>query len=396
MSTNYQVVIYIKSSGAIAAVHNNIYIKSKKHLAQCAGRKDWSDLSFLYFPHDLVIDPSRHKIRQLTSNFPPSVVSAAGMPLDFEVIILERRAVLEKGVRCLVEFEGGMGDQLMEAAAVMTAIEVYPGSQFSIQANGHYVDILRRVIGIPLVESSYVGQARDRFNYTVSNHTNYISDPRGGMYGKASLYGAWLGLDRVSKVVKISLFDPCYKSEIAFLSQWDLTSVNYNFMIQFRSGSGHGKSWHAEKVVKLAELLHSSYRCNVFVVGLENEIARGQSYVVDLTGRSTWWQTCLLESFMDLVVGIDSGVMHLARSLNIPYIALWGGTNAQCILGEEEQELDIRLPLDCRDLVCYDCGRKTNACMDHIAPDMVFENVKKILDRKTDSWITKKEASVIN
>jgi ADP-heptose:LPS heptosyltransferase len=301
------------------------------------------------------------------------------MPLDYEIIIQDRRARLESGVKCLVEFEGGMGDQLMEAAAVMTAMEVYPRCEFAIQANGQYVDILRRIPGIPRVESAYVGQARDHYQFTVSNHTKYISDPRGGMYGKASLYGAWLGLERVSKVSKIKLAPADYHTELVFLAQWDLTAVEHNFMIQFRSGSGHAKSWQYEKVIRLAELLRSTYDCNVFVVGKENELQRGLPHLVDLTGRSTWWQTCLLESNMSVVIGIDSGVMHLARSLGIPYVAMWGGTNAQCILGEEEGEFDIRLPLDCRDVVCFDCQRKTNACMDHITPAMVMEKVHLII-----------------
>lgn len=379
MSTNYQTIVYRRSGGAIVAVNQNLYIKSKTHLAQVAGEKDWRGFSFLYFPYDLIVDPNKHTVRQLTSNFPPSLCNLEGMPLDYEIIIHARRAKLESGVKCLVEFEGGMGDQLMEAAAVMTAMEVYPGSEFAIQCAAHYVDIVRSVPGIPRVAPSYVGQARDQYNFTVSNHTNYISDPRGGMYGKASLYGAWLGLDRVSKVVSIKLSPTSYQSELIFLSQWDLTAVKFNFMIQFRSGSGHAKSWQGEKVVSLAELLRSTYDCNVFVVGKENELQRGLPHLVDLTGRSTWWQTCLLESNMSVVIGIDSGVMHLARSLGIPYVAMWGGTNAQCILGEDEGEFDIRLPLDCRDVVCFDCQRKTNACMDHITPAMVMEKIHLIV-----------------
>lgn len=378
-NTTYQTVIYEKSNGSIVSVLENVYIKSKPHLAQCMGKKRWDGFSFLYFPHDLKIDPSHHLVRQLTSNFPPSIVSISGVPLDFEVVINDRRAALEKGVNCLVEFEGGMGDQLMESAAVLTAIAKYPKSIFAIRCADMYLKVVRKVSGIPRVAVTYVGADRGKYKYVVSNHTKYMVDPRGGLYGKASLYGAWLGLDRVDLVAKLIFSKLDFSSESKFFSQFDLASVDKNFMVQFRSGSGHGKSWHAEKVVKLAELLNSVYRCNVFVVGRDNEISRGQSHIVDLTGRSTWHQTALLVSKMDCVVCIDSGVMHLARSLGVPYVAMWGGTNAQCILGEEEQDLDIRLPLDCRDMVCYDCGRKTNACMVNITSDMVFENVRLLL-----------------
>ncbi|MBA7704889.1 hypothetical protein ES703_113712 [subsurface metagenome] len=273
-----------------------------------------------------------------------------------------------------------MGDQLMEASAVLTAIRKYPTSSFAIKCQSQYVEILNRVPGIPGVQNSYVGHQKNQFNFTVSNHTSYISDPRGGKFGKASLYGAWLGLESVSKVVKIKLTSADYKLERDFLDRFDLSGTKLNVMCQFRSGSGHGKSWQSEKVIKLAELLTNTFDCNFFVVGSPRELPQGAPNIIDLTGGSTWWQTCLLESKMDLVVCIDSGVMHLARSLGIPYIALWGGTNAQVILGEDEAEHDIRLPLDCYDMVCYDCQRKTNACMQKITPEMVVHNAHLLLN----------------
>jgi len=379
MTTSYQTVIFHKPTGEILTVHSNLYISSKKHLARLAGRPHWKDTGFIYFSHDLEIIPGKHSVRSLSQNFPPSLVTQGGIPIAFDFIIQERRAALDSGVNCLVEFEGGMGDQLMEAAAVLTAIKTYPKSSFSIRCKDIYVNILRSIPGISTVQSSYAGRSGKNFTFTVSNHTSYISDPRGGKFGKSSLYGAWLGLDKVSTVSKIKLSQSHFKLNSDFFSRFDLNGHKHNFMCQFRSGSGHGKSWQGEKVVKLAELLKSNFDCNFFVVGSPRELTQGLPHITDLTGGSTWWETCLLVSKMDLVFCIDSGVMHLARSLRIPYIALWGGTNAGMILGEDEQDLDIRLPLDCYDLVCYDCQLKTNACMQQITPDMVLHNARLLL-----------------
>lgn len=380
MSSPYQTVIYHKPTGSILNISLNLYISSKKHLARLVHRPHWKDIGFIYFPHDLEIDLGKHSVRSLSPNFPPSLVTKDGVPIEFALIINERRSTLNSGVSCLVEFEGGMGDQLMEAAAVLTAIKKYPGSSFSIKCHDMYLDILRRIPGIPEVNNSYVGQAKDQFSFSVSNHTHYISDPRGGKFGKASLYGAWLGLEKVSKVVKIKLTSSDLHTENDFLSRFDFTRVKLNVLCQFRSGSGHGKSWHAEKVIKLASLFKEKSDSNFFVVGNSRELSQGLPHIIDLTGDSSWWQTCLLISKMDIIVCIDSGVMHLARSLGIPYIALWGGTNAQMILGDDELDLDIRLPLDCYDLVCYDCQRKTNACMQQITPEMVFHNAQILLN----------------
>ena len=380
MSTQYQTIVYDQRSGAILNISQNLYISSRKHLARLANRPHWKDTGFIYFKHSLPIDPALHSIRSLSPNYPPALVTKSGVPIEYALIMQERSAVLTQGATCLVEFEGGMGDQLMEAAAVLTAVKQYPNSSFSIKCKDIYIKILQHVVGLPPVSHSYVGASKDAFSYVISNHTSYISDPRGGKFGKASLYGAWLGLDRVSKVAKIKVSAADMKAESGFFSGLELDSGKINIMCQFRSGSGHGKSWHTEKVVQLAGLFKSEIDCNFFVVGTDREVARGLPDIIDLTGRSTWWQTCLLESRMNLVVCIDSGVMHLARSLSVPYIALWGGTNAQMILGDDEQEWDIRLPLDCFDLVCYDCQRKTNACMVKITPEMVLHNARLLLN----------------
>jgi hypothetical protein len=380
----YQTVIYDVASGSILKVIPNTYIASRPRLASLAGRRHWQGISFLYFHHDMSLDLPSLKVRRLSPNMPASIVSTDGIPLDFKAIMHSRQKSLSAGVNCLVEFEGGMGDQLMEAAAVLLSVSKYKSSSFAVKALPQFVEILRRVPGIPPVASSYVGQSKDDFTFTVSNHTSYMSDPRGGHFGKASLYGAWLGLNRVSKVVKIKLTKSDYLSESSFFAGLPLADRRHNFMCQFRSGSGHAKSWQHQKVLRLSELLHQSFDCNVFVVGSPREIPRGAPHIIDLTGKTSWWQTCLLESKMDLVVCIDSGVMHLARSLGIPYIALWGGTNAQLILGEDEQPHDIRLDLPCRDLVCYDCQNKTNACMEKITPEMVFDHARVLLHHPGD------------
>jgi len=375
----YQTVIYDRNSGTILKISPNRYISNKRSLAAELQTNDWKGLAFIYFPHAMPLDPTKHKVKRLTPNMPATIVSPDGLPLDFAAILYDRRAALSQGQTCLVEFEGGAGDQLMEAAAVMTAMATYKQSTFAIRAHEKYLSILSHIPRLCPVASTYVGHHKDAFTHTISNHTHYISDPRGGRYGKASLYGAWLGLQTVTDLVKIKLTSADFKQESQFFSTLPLKDHRYNFICQFRSGSGHGKSWQHQKVQALANLLHQHYDSNFFLVGSPREIPPNPPNIIDLTGKTTWWQTCLLISKMDLAICIDSGVMHLARSLSIPHITLWGGTNAQVILGEDEAPHDIRLDLPCRDLICYDCQNKTNACMQKITPEMVLKHARLLL-----------------
>lgn len=382
MSAQYQTVIYEKSSGTILLVSPNLYVSSRKYLAKLAGHDHWSGLGFLYFPFPIEIDTQRHTVRPGMYNLPAYIMSEDGIPIDFELTMLKRREKLTAGVNCLVEFEGGMGDQLMEAAAVLDAIKKYPKSTFAIQCRPHFEEILRKVKGIPEVHHIYVGQTRHAFDYVISNHTHYISDPRGSMYGKASLYGAWLGLDSVSHVAKIKLKASDYKAFPGGLTSVDFSDKKINILCQWRSGSGHAKSWNVEAVIALAALCHEAYDCNFFVVGLKNEMTGTFPGIINLCGKPSWWETCLLVSKVNLAVCIDSGVMHLSRSLNTPYVCLWGGTNAGMILGEKEQTTDIRLKLDCYDEVCYSCGRKSNDCMTKITPKEVLKNAQFLLKQQ--------------
>jgi len=379
----YQTVIFDPSTGTIVKVLPNQYIANKQHLARMSGTGSWKGIRYLYFNHELPIEPSKHSVKSLSPNAPPSIVASDGIPLEFQAIIHDRRKALTTGSNCLVEFEGGAGDQLLEAAAVLTAMATYKDTTFAIRADTSYLEILQHVKGLCSIGTSYVGQAAEQFDIKISNHTQYISDPRGGNYGKASLYGAWLGLNRVTQLAKIKLARADFQTEATFIDGLHLNDRPYNFLCHFRSGSGHAKSWQHQKVTHLAELLHQHYDSNFFVVGYANEIPAGSPHITDLTGHTTWWQTLLLEAKMSLVICIDSGVMHFARSLGIPYIALWGGTNAQVILGEPETQHDIRLDLPCRNLICYDCQNKTNACMAKITPEEVLEHAQILLSNST-------------
>lgn len=376
----YQTVIYAKHSGQIISVHQNLYIKSKYHLAHLANAQHWANLGFLYFPYTLPIDTREHKVKPLTPGTPPSVVDQKNMPIDFEATIHTRAQELSTARACLVQFEGGMGDQLLQAAAVLTAQKQYPNCDFAIEAKTTYLPILQHVKGLPPVAPAYLAKQRAKFDITVSNHTKYISDPRGGRFGKASLYGAHLGVPQVTLIPSIKLTQPDYKTEHNFLTSLPLKNAQLNFLCQFRSGSGHAKSWQHQHVINLAQSLHDTYDSNFFVVGNRHDIPSHTPGIIDLAGKTTWWQTCLLISAMDLIICIDSGVMHLSRSLSIPYVCLWGGTNAQIILGEDEQKHDIRLDLPCRDFVCYECQTKTNACMYKITPELVSKNIALLLN----------------
>jgi len=382
MSVTYQTVIYYKPSGAILLVSPNLYISSKRHLAHLAHQPHWKDIGFIYFPFDLVIDISQHFVRSLSPNFPPSLVTKDGVPIEYGANLLKQKALLSKGGNFLVIFKAGMGDQLFEAAALVSAQDIYKHSTFSVQVEREYLQIMQHVVNFPPVQISYAGSASKGFSNKVSNDTFYVSDPRPSMPGKPSLYGSFLGLNAVNKPCRIQVTKSDYKAESTLLSTLNLDKANLSFAIHFHSRSGHGKNWHVNNVIELSKRLKSSYNCNIFVLGVEKRIPHGTQGIVDLTGKTNWFQTCLIISLVNLVICIDSGVLHIARSLGIPYVALWGGTTPKFILGSEHPIYDIVSRVPNMPRGSHQAPDDNNIFINKITPDMVMKSISRVLKLK--------------
>lgn len=383
MGKTYQTVIYHKPTGAILLVIPNRYISSRAMLARLAHRPHWKDLAFLYFEYDFPIDLGKHLVRFLSPNFPASLVTKDGVPVAYWIDLAAQKTLLNKGGNFLVLFKAGMGDQLFEAAALLAAQAAYKDATFSIQVETEYLQIMQHVFGLPPIQTAYVGQAAKAFNHKVSNDTMYVSDPRLSMPGKPSLYGTFLGLDSVNKPVKIKLTKSDYAGESSLISSLRLDKSRLTFAVHFHSRSGHGKNWDIKNVIELSKLLHTSYDCNVIVLGVEKPLPRGIPDIIDLTRKTTWFQTCLVISLVNCVICIDSGVLHIARSLGIPYVALWGGTTPKFILGSEDPDHDIVSRVPNKPRGSHQEGDNINHYINQITPDMVLKKISRVLKSKT-------------
>lgn len=383
MSSTYQTVIYHKPTGAILLVTPNLYISSRRMLAHLVHRPHWKDIAFIYFPYEFPIDLGKHLVRFLSPGFPASLITKDGVPIEYAIKLAAQKALLSKGGKFLVLFKAGMGDQLFEAAALLAAQGAYKDSTFSVQVEMEYLQIMQHVVGLPQPQVAYVGQAAKAFDHKVSNDTMYVSDPRPSMPGKPSLYGTFLGLDSVNKLSRIKVTKSDYNAESALLSTLNIDKAKISFAIHFHSRSGHGKNWDIKNVIELSNLLFDSYSCNIFALGVEKPIPPGQSKIIDLTGKTTWFQTCLIVSLVNLVICIDSGVLHIARSLGTPYVALWAGTTPKFILGAEDPDHDIVSKSPNMPRGSHQAPDDSNIFINKITPDMVMKKISKILNSQS-------------
>jgi ADP-heptose:LPS heptosyltransferase len=84
----------------------------------------------------------------------------------------------------------------------------------------------------------------------------------------------------------------------------------------------------------------------------------------------------------DLLVCLDSGPMHLAQTLGIPVVALFGPGDFELWhpQGAQDEALFHRLP--CNPCLQKNCVRPEDSCMPKITVEEVADAAQRVLDRR--------------
>ncbi|MDY6793035.1 MAG: lipopolysaccharide heptosyltransferase II [Thermodesulfobacteriota bacterium] len=148
------------------------------------------------------------------------------------------------------------------------------------------------------------------------------------------------------------------------------------------------KTWGQHKFAKLIISIKENFGLDTVLVGGRKSQAYNQTivklamesnrnkepFVVDLTGNTGLRSLCSIIKDAKLFVGIDSGIMHLASSIDIPIVALFGPTDPYYVGPQNHKSLVVSMTeMEC--VPCYlkhcphrDCMRKLdvnrvmNAC----------------------------------
>jgi hypothetical protein len=101
--------------------------------------------------------------------------------------------------------------------------------------------------------------------------------------------------------------------------------------------------------------------------------------VVDLRGKTTLRQAAAIMSNSELFVGLASGLMHLARSVDCPAVIVYGGRERPEISGYVCNKNIWTAP------PCSPCWQRNRCdhdrkCMTAIEPSMVIAGIKEVLD----------------
>lgn len=379
----FQTVIYNRMTGQILNIIPNRYIRHRSEILLHSPGSTLPSLGFFYEQAEVSVDILNDRIKQIARGVPPQVFSPVGLCKTFDVFLQKRRKGIMAAGSVLCLFEGGMGDQILQSEAVLQFKEVFKEKSLVLSVLPHFYEVVKNITGIYNVYPRNYRIPFSNFDLTVDNHTPYISDPRGGLFGKASLYGASLGLPRVHRTALLTIPPAFVRSASQKLGREldDIPPIKIGFHI--RSGSGHAKSWNTEPAQALALRFIKEHEATAFLIGAATDWNLEHPAAHRIHAGYQWIETAAVISRLNLLICIDSGPMHLARALGVPRLILWGGTSYRDILGREKQNHDFRLDLPCIDQLCYNCPAGTAKCMTDIRPEILYPLAIQLLKEAT-------------
>lgn len=153
------------------------------------------------------------------------------------------------------------------------------------------------------------------------------------------------------------------------------------------------KNWLNEYWVETIKFLSNKLQAHVFFAGGKKDIKNYQNIFeeikdsvdimpIDMCGKLSISETISLVKNMDMVIGIDSGVIHIAAALNKPSILLHGPTSLVRWKPRSENCMVLSRHFSCSPCCLQSgsknyCKNRVSDCMEYLTPDIVIEAINE-------------------
>ncbi len=152
------------------------------------------------------------------------------------------------------------------------------------------------------------------------------------------------------------------------------------------------KTWEEEKFGDLIVRLKERHGLSPVLVGgedsrevsqkiidivREKDEGRKMNHIQNLAGKTNLKELCYLLKEASLFVGVDSGVMHLASSFDIPVVGIFGPTDPGYVGPQNRKSRVVRENLECSP--CYLKGCDERPCMKDLDVHKVLEACEEVL-----------------
>ncbi len=149
---------------------------------------------------------------------------------------------------------------------------------------------------------------------------------------------------------------------------------------------GPAKRWPTERFRKTMELVSQEIACSWLIIGTDSdrhlaaEILQGfDGKAEDLTGKTSLDE--LIECLRNLRVLLtnDTGTMHLADSLGVPLVAVFGSTEPRLTGPRSKTSTVLRHQVECSPCFLRECPLDFR-CMHAVAPEEAAKSILALIE----------------
>ncbi len=198
-------------------------------------------------------------------------------------------------------------------------------------------------------------------------------------------------LDEIPQNPQIKLYTDKRNEAVAtlFLQR---NCINNRFAILHISARKKLKRWSVDKFIALATWLKHTKNLDIVFVGdnLERiDIDRMQKKIPFATysfaGEGNLLDYAALASKCAIMIGNDSGPMHIAAAMGVPVLGLFGPSEPHLFAPYGEKATYIHHKLSCNPCDQINCVHPNNPCMNRITVEEVLEKIEYILTTPVSS-----------
>lgn len=151
---------------------------------------------------------------------------------------------------------------------------------------------------------------------------------------------------------------------------------------------GPAKRWPPGHFAQLAQLVRRSFPyAQIIALGsgkdaeIADEIVAGAPFVRNLCGQTSLDDAVDLLALSEAAVCNDSGLMHVTAALNRPQVAVYGSSDPRHTPPLSQAASIMWLQLECSPCFKRECPLGHLRCLKDIGPEMVFVELRKLLQR---------------
>lgn len=167
----------------------------------------------------------------------------------------------------------------------------------------------------------------------------------------------------------------------------NVNGIKDDFIVIHPSASCPSKRWTQDNFIKLSRLIKEKTKLQVILISSGDEkkfsdaLAQEEG-IIDFRGLLTLSDTGALLKRAKVFISNDSGPVHIAGSLNIPVISIFGrndpGLSPTRWKPLGEKSFYLHKAVNCKKCLAHNCVNNF-LCLSLITPEEVFSLVQKIL-----------------